>query len=135
MLLSSLAASIYARITFVLGLCAWGIPPAVGFSQMTSCRLQLIIAPWCHWLLQKVCRLQPASTASFTPRHYSFRSMVSVRRYCTSVTLGVASSVANGVIMRTGAASAVENDIMMIIPGIWRYGDWRHVATGCNALV
>ena len=46
MLLSSLAASIYARITFVLGLCAWGIPTAVGFSQMTSCRLQLIIAPW-----------------------------------------------------------------------------------------
>ena len=89
----------------------------------------------CHWLLQKVCRLQPAGTASFTPRHYSFRSMVSVRRYCTSVTLGVASSVANGVIMRTGAASAVENDIIMIIPGIWRYGDWRHVATGCNALV
>ena len=40
MLLSSLATSIYARITFVLGLCAWGIPTAVGFSQMTSCRLQ-----------------------------------------------------------------------------------------------
>jgi len=40
MLLSSLAASIYARIKFVLGLCAWGIPTAVGFSQMTSCRLQ-----------------------------------------------------------------------------------------------
>jgi len=40
MLLSSLATSIYARITLVLGLCAWGIPTAVGFSQMTSCRLQ-----------------------------------------------------------------------------------------------
>jgi len=22
----------------------------------------------------------------------------------------------------------------MIIAGLWRYGDWRHVATGCNAL-
>jgi len=27
-----------------------------------------------------------------------------------------------------------ENDVM-IIPGLWRYGDWRHVATGCNAVV
>ena len=23
----------------------------------------------------------------------------------------------------------------MTIAGLWRYGDWRHVATGCNALV
>jgi len=23
----------------------------------------------------------------------------------------------------------------MIIAGLWRYGDWRHVTTGCNALV
>jgi len=23
----------------------------------------------------------------------------------------------------------------MIIAGLWRYGDWRHVAKGCNALV
>jgi len=23
----------------------------------------------------------------------------------------------------------------MIIAGLWRYGDWRHVATGCNDLV
>jgi len=23
----------------------------------------------------------------------------------------------------------------MIIAGLWTYGDWRHVATGCNALV
>ena len=23
----------------------------------------------------------------------------------------------------------------MITAGLWRYGDWRHVATGCNALV
>jgi len=53
--------------------------------------------------------------------------------------LGVASSVANDVIMRTGAASGVgathANDVIMIIAGLWRYGDWRHVATGCNALV
>jgi len=47
---------------------------------------------------------------------------VSVRTYVhTSVTLGVAISVANDVIMR--------------IAGLWRYGDWRHVATVCNALV
>ena len=26
-----------------------------------------------------------------------------------------------------------ENDV--IIAGLWRYGNWRHVATGCNALV
>jgi len=25
--------------------------------------------------------------------------------------------------------------MMMIIAGLWRHGDWRHVATGCNALV
>jgi len=69
-----------------------------------------------------------------------------VRTYVrTSVT--VASSVANDVtkkndiIMRTGAASAVgarrhnENDVTMIIAVLWRYGDWRHVATGCTALV
>jgi len=42
--------------------------------------------------------------------------------------------------MRTGAAGAVgarrhnENEVIMIA-GLWRYGDWRHVATGCNALV
>jgi len=47
----------------------------------------------------------------------------------------------NGVIMRTGAASAVgarrhnENDVTMTIAGLWRYGDWRHVVTGCAALV
>jgi len=34
-----------------------------------------------------------------------------------------------------------ENDVIMIIAGLVadstgrRYGDWRHVATGCNALV
>jgi len=43
--------------------------------------------------------------------------------------------------MRMGAASAVgmrrhnENDVTMTIAGLWRYGDWRHVATGCTALV
>ena len=58
----------------------------------------------------------------------------------TSVTVGVAGSVANDVIMRTGAASACarrhnENDAPMTIAGLWRYDDWRHVATGCTALV
>ena len=28
-----------------------------------------------------------------------------------------------------------ENDVVMIIAGLRRYGDWRHVATNCNALV
>jgi len=23
----------------------------------------------------------------------------------------------------------------MIIAGLWRYGDWRHVTTGCNPVV
>jgi len=50
----------------------------------------------------------------------------------------------NHVIMRTGVASAAsavgarrhnENDVTMTIAGLWRYGDWRHVATGCTALV
>jgi len=45
--------------------------------------------------------------------------------------------------MRTGAASAAstagarrhnENDVTMIIAGLSRYGDWRHLATGCTAL-
>jgi len=70
-----------------------------------------------------------------------------VRGVRSSVTLGVASSVANDVInendviMRTGATSAVsarchnENDVILITAGLWRYGDWRHVATGCTALV
>jgi len=44
-------------------------------------------------------------------------------------------------IMRTGAASAVrvrchnDNDDTMTIAGLWSYGAWRHVATGCTALV
>jgi len=46
--------------------------------------------------------------------------------------------------MRTGAASAAnavgarchnENDVTITIAGLWRYGDWRHVATGCTDLV
>jgi len=28
-----------------------------------------------------------------------------------------------------------ENDVTMTITGLWRYGDWRYVATGCTALV
>jgi len=61
----------------------------------------------------------------------------------TSVTLGVASSVANDVIMRIAGLVAGcdlrarwhhnENDVTVIMAGR-RYGDWRHVATGCNAL-
>ena len=34
-----------------------------------------------------------------------------------------------------GVASSVANDVIMITAGLWRYGDWRHVATGCNAIV
>jgi len=48
------------------------------------------------------------------------------------------------VIVRTGAASAAsavgarrhnKNDVTMTIASLWRYGDWRHVATGCTPLV
>ena len=28
-----------------------------------------------------------------------------------------------------------ENDVTMTIAGLWRHGDWRHMATGCTALV
>jgi len=48
-----------------------------------------------------------------------------------SAMVGVASSVANDVIMRTGAASAAsvrrhnENDVAMTVAGLWRYDDWR----------
>jgi len=43
--------------------------------------------------------------------------------------------------MRTGAASTVgmrrhnENDVTLTTVGLWRYGDWQHVAMGCIALV
>ena len=53
---------------------------------------------------------------------------------------GLRSHNENDVILRTETASAVgarrlnENDVTMIIAGLWRYGDWRHVATGCTAL-
>ena len=44
-----------------------------------------------------------------------------------SVTLGVARSVANDVIMRIACFVAAGT--------CRRYNDWRHVVTGCNALV
>ena len=34
-----------------------------------------------------------------------------------------------------GVASSVANDVTVTIAGLWRYGDWRHVATGCTAVV
>ena len=52
---------------------------------------------------------------------------------------GARSHNENDVIMRTGAAGAIgarrrnENAVTMTIAGL--YGDWRHVATGCTALV
>ena len=36
---------------------------------------------------------------------------------------------------RIGARRHNENDVTMTIDGLWRYGDWRHVATGCTAVV
>jgi len=70
---------------------------------------------------------------------------VSVRSYVRNGGRGQLSSEwshnENDIIMRTGAASSVgarchnENDITMIIAGLWRYSNWRHVATGCTALV
>jgi len=55
--------------------------------------------------------------------------------------VGVRCHNENDVIMVMGAASVVgarrhnENDVTMTIAGLLRYGDWRHVATGCTALV
>ena len=57
-------------------------------------------------------------------KHIFKRGKVAVR---TSVTLGVASSVANDVIMRIAGLVAHSTGR--------RCGNWRHVATGCNALV
>ena len=40
--------------------------------------------------------------------------------------------------MRTGLQAPRrhnENDVTITIAGLWRYGDWRHVATGCTAIV
>jgi len=74
---------------------------------------------------------------------YIKRGKVSVRRP-TSVTVGVASSVANDVTMRmthneNGGCERRgrhnENDFTMTIAGLLRYGHWRHVATGCTAQV
>ena len=57
--------------------------------------------------------------------------------------VGVRRHNVNDVIMIMGAASAAsavgarrhnENDVTVVIAGR-RYGDWRHVATGCTALV
>jgi len=37
--------------------------------------------------------------------------------------------------MRTGAARRHnENDVTVTVAGLWRYGDWRHVATGYTTL-
>jgi len=59
--------------------------------------------------------------------------------------VGVASSVANDVIMRMGAATVQgygatneshnENDVTVTIASLRRYGSWRHVATGCTAVI
>jgi len=44
------------------------------------------------------------------------------------------------IIMTMGTVSIVdvrhhsENDVTMTISGLWKYGDRRHVATGCTAL-
>ena len=58
------------------------------------------------------------------------RGKVSVR---TSVTVGVASSAANDVTLRmTSQCERRHNDNSWLTE---RSGDWRHVATGCTALV
>ena len=41
----------------------------------------------------------------------------------------------NGAASAVGARCDNESDVLMIIAGLWKYGDWRHVVTGCNALV
>ena len=57
-------------------------------------------------------------------------------------TAGVIRHNENDIIMRTGAASTTgarsarrANDVIMTIASLKRYGDWRNMATGCNALV
>ena len=73
---------------------------------------------------------------------YIKRSKVSVRTPHTYVRNGGCGQLSsewrhneNDVITRTGAASAVgarrhdENEVTMTIAGLWRYSDWRHVAT------
>ena len=91
-------------------------------------------------------RFQPA--CKFSGTLYIKCSKVSVRTYVRNSGSGQLSSEGhhndNDVIMRTGAASAAsavgmrrhnENDVTMTIAGLWRYGDWRHVTTGCNCPV
>jgi len=60
-------------------------------------------------------------------------SAVGARRHNESdVIMGMrAVSAASAV----GARRHNENDVTMTIAGLRRYGDWRHVATGCTALV
>jgi len=76
------------------------------------------------------------SQGSVTTSLYIKRGKVSVRPYVRNNE--------NDVIMRTGIASAAsavgaschnENDVTVTIAGLWRYSDWRHLATGCTALV
>jgi len=82
------------------------------------------------------------------PSLYIKRGKVSVFTYVRNGGRGQLSSEwrqnENDVIMRTGAASAAsavsarrhnENDVTMTIAGLWRYGDWRHVATGGTTVV
>jgi len=61
-------------------------------------------------------------------------TMHNLRNVCSSIMLGMASSVADDIIMRMGLRTREsretrewrhnENDIRMIIAGLWRYGDW-----------
>jgi len=47
---------------------------------------------------------------------------------------GVASA-ASAVGARYGARRHNENDVTVTIAGLWRYGNWRHVTTGCSTLL
>jgi len=47
--------------------------------------------------------------------------------------VGAVGCTAQGVIMAMGLQPLRhhnENDVTMTIAGLWRYGDWRHVAMG-----
>jgi len=78
------------------------------------------------------------------------RGKVSVRTHVRNAGRGQFSSNwrhnKNDIIMRTGGGCKRrrretrewrhnENDVITITAGLWRYADWRHVATGCNAPV
>jgi len=67
--------------------------------------------------LYLVCLLMDRCTVSL----YIKYDKVSVTYVRSSVTVGMTSSVAN--------------NVTMTIAGLWRYGDWQHVATGCTAVV